>query len=107
MNIEWTGRSGTKYEFSLHLIDEDLEPIAACYIFTKQTDNNRWSAIYIGETGDLSVRFDDHHKMICCYNEGATHICVYTTEMEDKSVRLSVEEDLIENYRPLCNSQKT
>ena len=61
-------------------------------------------AIYIGETGDLSDRFDNHHRMPCIKREGATHICTHKSSA-NKETRRTEEVDLIGNYDPICNRQ--
>ncbi len=61
-------------------------------------------AIYIGETGDLSDRFDNHHRMPCIKREGATHICAHKSS-DNESIRKAEEDDVIANYNPICNRQ--
>ena len=109
--VFWTGGSGRSYVFNIHPINTfDLQPTdtqfnaeAACYIFTKENAQKSWDAIYIGETHDLSERFDNHHKLPCIGNHRATHICVYTDGMDNYLQRLTVEKDLLANEDPPCN----
>lgn len=101
--VFWTGGSGRHYVFELHPINTPFPAGGACYIFTKSEFKDKWSAIYIGETGDLSERFDDHHKMPCIKQHKATHICVYRDNMSEKLDRLTVEEDLLAKEDPPCN----
>ena len=101
--LRWTGLSGKKYRFSLHPIGASFVAVPACYIFTKRNGNGRWSAVYIGETSDLSQRLENHHKMPCIHSHGATHICVNASGMTSARERLDVEKDLLAvNYAP-CN----
>lgn len=101
--VIWTGKSGTKYTFNLYPIGTNFKAIAGVYIFTKQRVDKKWRAIYIGETEDLSTRFDDHHKMDCIEDEGATHICILSVGMGKKKDRQAVEADLIASENPPCN----
>lgn len=101
--VTWTGKSGAKYTFNRYEDLDDFKAIGAVYIFTKKLKNGRWSAIYVGETGDLSTRFDDHHKMDCIQKEGATRICVLSAGMSKKKDRVAAEKDLLENMSPPCN----
>jgi hypothetical protein len=75
------------------------------YVFTgaTQTDGGgeTHKVIYVGETGDLSSRFTDHHKQTCIDRNGATHICVRREEGD--AARLAIEKDLVDNYNPPCN----
>ena len=107
-DVIWTGENGRNYVFKIHPIntfdlkptDTRFNPDGACYIFTKE---NADKAIYIGETDNLSTRFDDHHKKECIRRHGATHICVYTDGMDQYLHRLVVERDLLANEDPPCN----
>ena len=101
--VNCTGASGEKYVCYCYKIGEELDEIPGVYIFSKRSNNKKWSPIYVGETGDLSDRFDDHHKKDCIEEEGATHICVFTQDMGKKKDRKAVEEDLIDKYDPPCN----
>ena len=101
--VFWTGGSGRDYVFEIHPIDTQFNAVGACYIFTKANAQRSWDAIYIGETHDLSERFDNHHKMPCIKRHRATHICVYTDGMDHYLQRLTVEMDLLANGNPPCN----
>ena len=57
--------------------------------------------IYVGETGDLSTRFDGHHKQECFNQEDANRVCIYLESSE--STRLEIEKDLKDNYNLPCN----
>ena len=101
--VRWTGNSGSVYDFELYPISTDFNPIGACYIFTKRMNTGDWQDIYIGQTQDLSERFDNHHAMPCIRQNGATHICIYTAGMHDPVARTIVENDLLINRNPPCN----
>ena len=57
--------------------------------------------IYVGQTEDLSIRFDNHHKQDCFDRHNKNCICVYGEQ--DENNRLLIEQDLIETYGPPCN----
>ena len=101
--VTWTGKVNKEYNFSLHPIGTTFNAVPAVYIFTKETSDRKWAAIYIGETSDLSQRFDNHHAMPCIRRNGATHICVYTDGMSVQRHRENLESDLLANCNPPCN----
>lgn len=100
--IDWVGQSGEKYKYWIYEISTTFKKAPANYIFAKTTSPETLKAIYIGEAEDISERFDNHHKMPCIRQNGATDICVHKSS-EDKEVRCKEEADLIANYRPVCN----
>ncbi|MCK5232542.1 MAG: GIY-YIG nuclease family protein [Desulfobulbaceae bacterium] len=61
----------------------------------------RYTILYVGQTGDLSERFDDHHKGACFNRNGSTHIGIKPESVE--KTRLAIETDLARNYNPVCN----
>jgi len=99
--IIWVGASGKKYKYWIYAIGTEFSAVAANYIFAKETSTGKYSPIYIGQTGDLSERFDSHHKMSCIKSYGATHIHSHTNVNEQD--RLDEEADLISNYNTPCN----
>ena len=90
-NLYWIYTIGTTF----------TDKKGANYVFAKETTKGTFRPIYVGETGDLSERFDNHHKMPCIKENGATHIHVRINT--DESSRLVEESDLIKNYNPVCN----
>jgi len=103
--ITLTGASGTEYKFNVYPFDTNFRSIGAVYAVTKRTPKAEGGAnhtrIYIGETGDLSERFDAHHKAGCFQQNGANCIC--THRRDDEQTRLEIEADLLGNYDPPCN----
>lgn len=98
------GASGTKYEFKIYSLDTDFKAVGAVYAFTKSINKeNKYShtIIYIGQTDDLSERFDNHHKKDCIESNGANCICVHIDNSENS--RLNKESDLIKGQNPVCN----
>ena len=100
--IEWKGKSGQAYTYHLYNIGTQMDPVPANYIFAKATEPNRFRAIYIGQTGDISERFDNHHKMPSIKKEGATHVCTHKSSTSETE-RQAEESDLIANYKPISN----
>jgi len=100
-----TGASGTKYEFTIHDFGPDFNAVGAVYAITKryqkQDGNYTHSVIYIGQTEDLSTRFDNHHKEDCFTANGANCTCIHRDD--DEQSRLDKESDLVEAYKPPCN----
>ena len=100
--INWRGRSGREYAYHIYPIGTEFKSAPGNYVFAKQTRPNTFQPIYIGETEDLSQRFDNHHKMPCIRRNGATHITVHAN-YNGEQARKAEEADLIANYRPICN----
>lgn len=102
--IDWIGVSEKSYTYYIYEWPTDFsnkEP--GNYIFCKLNKDNVCEPLYIGEAKDLSVRFDNHHRMDCIEREGVTHIHVHTSGGEQE--RLDEETDLRQNYDPVCNRQ--
>ena len=100
--ISWPGQSGKEYEYYIYRIGTNFKEAPGNYIFAKETTPNRYAPIYIGETCDLSTRFDNHHKMPCINRNGATHIHVHLSNA-NADVRRMEEDDLIKKWSPPCN----
>ena len=99
--INWPGESGKSYKYWIYPVGHSLKAAGGNYIFAKETKPGYWTPIYIGQTGDLSERFDNHHKKDCIKREGATHIHAHLESSE--SVRLDEETDLVRKWSPPCN----
>lgn len=99
--VDWPGLSGKQYTYYVYKIGTPLKEAPGNYIFAKVV-NGRWSSIYIGETSDLSERFDNHHKMPCIKRNGATHIHAHVNN-SGVSARRAEESDLIKQHNPPCN----
>ncbi len=97
----WFGQSGTEYAYDVYPVGIGLLKAPGNYIFAKQTPTG-WIPVYIGQTGDLSARFDNHHKMFCIRANEATHIHVHSN-YSGELVRKQEESDLVGRYRPACN----
>ncbi len=100
--ILWPGRSGKQYKYFIYPLGTSFSAVPGNYIFSKETSPNHYRPIYIGETSDLSERFDSHHKMACIKRNGATHIHVHQTN-GGVAVRRAEESDLVSRWKPVCN----
>jgi len=105
-NITYQGASGKDYIFKVYEKSTTFNDVGAVYLITKsqyKKAKDRWyhSLIYIGQTQDLSARFDNHHKENCFKEKQYNRICVYRVNGE--KTRLKVEKDLLDNYDPPCN----
>ena len=100
--IVWSGKSASKYTYSIYPLDVTFLNRAGNYVFVKETEPKTFLAIYVGETSDLSEGFDSHPKMPCITRHGATHITAHTNSGTD-SDRRAEELDLIQGLDPPCN----
>lgn len=97
-----TGKSGTKYSFEVYPMDQDFKPIGGVYAITRrQKLDHTHDVIYVGQTSDMSTRFDNHHKADCFNENNANCICVHTDDSEASQLRK--EKDLIKKYSTPCN----
>lgn len=101
--INWTGISGQNYEYEIYEIGDSFKPEAGNYIFCKLNTAGNWEPQYIGQTNDLNERLGNHDKEACAKLNGATHIHAHLNPVEAN--RLVEEKDLIENFKPVCNTQ--
>jgi len=103
--LELTGASGRKYAFLVYPWGTTFKPIGCLYAVTRAMSNQAGgqthAIVYVGQTGDLSERFDDHHKTDCFSRRSANCICVHVESNEES--RLAIEADLIAAYNPPCN----
>ncbi len=100
--ILWEGASGMKYKYWIHRLPSNFKAAAGNYIFAEEINPNIYEPAYIGETGDLAERFDDHHAMPCIKRARATHIHVHTTAGGIQT-RRDEASDLIKKWQPTCN----
>jgi hypothetical protein len=104
-DANWAGQSGTKYAFQIYPLNTTFKPLGAVYVISKRTPKPNGGAnhtfIYIGQTGDLSTRFDDHHKEACFATHGANCISVHLNNSSTR--RFEIETDLCREHDPPCN----
>lgn len=97
----FNGKSGTGYSFAVYSLGTEFKALGAVYIITKRSSDSitgkfSHSAIYVGQTGDLSTRFIDHHKDQCFTKNDANCICILVENGE--KARLAIETDLCRAY---------
>ena len=94
------GRSGTIYIFNVYgftkfsELKDAFKSIPALYAFTRRFPNS--------ETGDLSTRFNDHHKQECITRSNANCICIHSFK-GTQAERLSAEADILNAFDLPCN----
>ena len=102
----FTGGSGTKYNFEVYTVGQEFNAVGAVYVFTTRILNQQQrrgvhTFAYVGQTGDLSERFDNHHKAQAINNCNPNCICVHVENNEHS--RLAIERDLIAGHTTRCN----
>ncbi len=101
-----TGASGQKYDFEVYAFDTQYNQVACVYAVTRREEKGEGegyshTVIYVGQTDDLSERFDDHHKADCFTRHRANAIGVH--QDGDEKSRRAKEAGLIKAYNPPCN----
>lgn len=99
--LELIGASGTRYSFYVFDLNTQFKPSGGVYAVTRSSGGQTHQVIYVGQSGDLSERFDTHHKADCFRRHGSNHICAMVERNE--KTRLDIEADLIAAYNPPCN----
>lgn len=101
-DIYWEGASGKKYGYWIYKMGTSFKDEPGNYIYAKETQPNRWSPVYIGQTKSLKDRLADHEKEDCAVRHGATHIQAHING-GGKEARLEEEADLVRKWEPACN----
>ena len=102
--IYWKDKSGTSHRFWIYPRGTKFnEPCPGIYIYARETSPHKWIPIYIGQTENVNVRLTNHQQRECVDQNGATHIHVSIITREKS--RLAIEKDLIEQWKPVCNTQ--
>jgi hypothetical protein len=99
------GKSGNEYAFDLYPIDTTFKSLGAVYVITKRVAKSGGGGshtfLYVGETGGLDTRFEDHHKQECFDDYGANCIGIHL-ESSARS-RTAKESDLHDGHDWPCN----
>lgn len=95
------GASGATYSFTVYPWWQAFNAVGAVYLVLRHTGNNKYDLLYVGQTSDLSERFEDHHKQPYFDRFGKTHIAIRPEPFE--RTRLQIETDLIRKHNPVCN----
>jgi hypothetical protein len=102
--IYWKDKSGTSHRFWIYPRGTKFnEPCPGIYIYARETSPHKWIPIYIGQTENVNVRLANHGQQERVDQNGATHIHVSIITPEKS--RLAIEKDLIEQWKPVCNTQ--
>lgn len=103
----FTGDSGTMYKFNVYPKDTNFKALGAVYFITQRYEktpgNFHHHPIYVGQSGDISKRFDNHHRVNCFERHNWNCICIHQDSSEIS--RIQKERDLIERYDPDCNQE--
>lgn len=106
--VIFEAQSGRQYEFHVYSLNTTFKPLGAVYgvlyrYWKPEESRYYFVPLYFGETGDLSTRFDGHHRQGCFDRNGAN--CVGIHLDGDEKSRRAKETDLIRKWDPTCNRQ--
>jgi hypothetical protein len=102
--IYWKDKSGTSHRFWIYpRATKFNEPCPGIYIYARETSPHKWVPIYIRQTENVNVRLANHKQRECVDQNGATHI--HVNIISDEKSRFTIEKDLIEQWKPVCNRQ--
>ncbi len=106
--VTFEGVYGEQYLFQIYTLDTTFKPLGAVYAILDRHPNPQGGGylatpIYFGQTGDLSARFEDHHRQLCFARNGANCIGIHLDG--DETSRRAKETDLIRRWKPTCNQQ--
>lgn len=103
-DLTFTGQDGKKFKFQVYPKNTTFRSIPALYAFmARRKTDGRYIVLYIGQTADLSTRFNNHHKWAEATRNGFEYIGVCTGVTLGSLDR--DEKNLIAFYRPRCNEQ--
>ena len=98
--VRLTGRSGASYPFTVFPYGTPLAAVSGVYAVLRD-ERTTWSVLYIGQTGDLSERFDNHHHAADFAWHRASHLAAIGASTEEQ--RLAIEADLVQHHAPPIN----
>lgn len=96
-----SGASGAQHEFGVYPWGTTFNAVGGLYLVLRKQLTGNYDLLYVGQTGDLSERFDNHHKQPSFDRHGKTHIAVNGEGVA--RTRLAIEADLIRKHQPICN----
>ncbi len=104
-NITLTGTSGQTYEFAVYPLDSKFVPVGVVYYISERTmtesDKGSHTSLYIGQSGDISTCFEEHHQQDCFTAIGANSIGLHVDSSEQS--RREKVRDLVNALQPPCN----
>ena len=115
-SVALTGKSGTNYSFLINHIGTPLPAVGVVYallrdraeqrhengrtvfIYPERTSEERrqWTVLYIGQTGNLSQRFDHYEMDDDLARINPSHIAMIGETSAE--YRIAIERDLIQRY---------
>jgi hypothetical protein len=102
--VMWPGDTGLFYKYEIYPIETTFVATPGNYIFAKEATPHHWTPVYVGETHDLSLRFDARHRGECITKYGATHIHAHVNDSGNKA-RQDEECAIRRQWKPPCNEQ--
>jgi hypothetical protein len=104
LEIYWKDKSGSSHRFWIYPRGTKFnEPCPGIYIYARKTSPHKWIPLYIGQAQNVNVRLTNHEQRECVDRNGATHI--HVSIISGKKSRLTIEKDLIEQWKPIGNTQ--
>lgn len=111
IQVNWTGLSGTRYDFNVYDLATTFYPVPGVYIFGRWTQVNGVTlpeALYVGEAKSLEDRLNTnragHDGLKRATKAGMTFIAARVAPADD-SQRLRIETDLRHKLNPSCNAE--
>lgn len=99
--VSLRGRSGQSHQFRVYPWGTEFKPVGGVYAVLRLDGLLGYTALYVGQTTNLSERFDGHHKRHCFDRHRKTHIGVL---VEPSTARqLAIESDLVAANHLVCN----
>lgn len=98
------------YDFKGPFLLEEFSYLdkACVYAILCENINGEFNILYIGQSGEIMTRIDNHNKKYCWENNclyGNLYIAIFETPSSryTKDDRLAIESELINLYEPICN----
>ncbi len=88
-------------EFDIYAENEGWNHVAGLYIFSYQSRDRGWVALYVGQTDDFAKRPATHERLAEAIQLGATHIHACIVSLQADRDRL--EAALIRHLKPPLN----
>ena len=100
--VQYTGISGSHYEFEVFSAAETLPNVSGVYVFASQgtllTESH--APLYVGESEHVAERLEHHEKWDCVRRYDCRFLCLHRA---DYLSRMAIEKDIMERYKPPCN----
>ena len=100
---KWPIGNSEALEFTIYDSAVTWNKVAGLYIFAYRTDEVHWTALYVGQAEDFSVRLPSHEKWNSAVRLGATHIHALVVPLAAN--RDKWEKMLIQHLQPRMNVQ--